>query len=527
LSVPPATGHRLRWLCNPRAALPAIMVAGAALRLAGLGADSLWYDEAASLYLAQYAAEPAALFDAAKNTEPPVNAVVTAAWAGLVGAMGLTRPTDAAHDFLLRLMPCFFGVLNIFLVCRVAQRLYDCHCTAICAALLFAVAPFQIYYAQELRIYSLYITLALLAVYFMAGALTHNRPRDWCGMVAALALLMYSHYIAMWLIFTLNVAFVLRLAAHRGLLWRWTLANSVLMALIAPALYRAFAMHAEVQEIAYAWYPNPTWKTGFITFKTFFAGYGPTAWAYWPLFLLALGLWATGLRWRKGECDAAAFVACLTWVPIAGCIALWGGADFSFYEHRLFLFSGVAALFGVARGMHNLGRPAYAALGLYLLLTLPCLADYYQGRLHPAPMHRLAMWDKVDFRGAARILEGEWQPGDRLAYTSHFSAYSMKHYFPRDQVRLGWGPEDEVLFVRTMGHEALLREHGLMPVPKEAGIAGAARIWLLTTHGTTFEWQPTAERLRAWLDSVSAAGESYALDGITLTPYVLAGAAPP
>lgn len=515
--VAKATG----WRGRPHVALLIILVLAAVLRLAGLGSASLWYDEAASLYLGRYITEPTALFDSTHNTEPPVNALITGLWAGLIGVLSPTDVTDPAHDFLLRLLPVLFGILNVFLVYRLTRRLYGCTGTALCAALLFALAPFQIYYGQELRVYSLYITLALLAVECMLGALSEGRPRHWAGMVATLTMLMYSHYFSMWLIFTLNVAFVLRLAKYKHLLWRWTLANGILMALIAPALYRAFTLHGEVQEITIPWYPNPTWKTGLITFKTFFAGYGPTAWAYWPLFLLGLVLWLSGLRWQARDRDGTVLIACLTWLPVVGGIVLWARADFSFYEHRLFLFSGVAALMGVARGIHNARRPGLVAFALYLLFTLPCLADYYQGKLHPVAMHRLAMWDKVDFRGAARAMDERWQEGDRLAYTSHFSAYSMMHYAPHDQVRIGWGLEDEDVFIQTMGHEALLREHHLMPVPKEQAILGATRIWLLATHGNTFEWQPTTDRIRAWLATRATPGESITLDGLTVTCFTL------
>ncbi len=497
-----------------------ILVLAACLRLYGLGNASLWYDEGASLYLSHYLATPAALFDSTKTVEPPLNAVLTGLWAGAIGMVSASTPTDQAHDFLLRLLPCLFGILNCLLLYILTRRIYHCTRTACCAAFLFAIAPFQIYYAQELRIYSFYVTLALLAVWATIQALDGNKRRHWALYILTLTVLMYSHYFTMWLIFSLNLIYVALLGKYRHRFWPWTIANAVLMVLLAPALYGAFTMHAEVQGLEVPWYPNPTWKTGLITFKTFFAGYGPRAWAYGPLFLLTIALWFWGvLRPRKYDL-ATVVVAGLTWIPILGCLWLWGGADFSFYEHRLFLFSGVLAIVGVARGIILLGRPGMVGLALISLLTLPCLADFYQGRLHPIPMHRLAMWDKVDFRDAARLMEDQWKPGDRLVYTSHFSAYSMFHYLPHDQLRIGWGPEDEVDFIKTLGHEAILREHKLMPVPKERAIDGATRIWFLSTQGITFEWQPTTTRIREWLDSVATAQERHSFPGVELICYV-------
>lgn len=498
----------------------AVVLVGAALRLYGLGAHSLWYDEAASLYLAEHATAPSALFDPFVSVEPPLNPVLTRAWRAVVDGLFKLPVASPWNDLLLRLLPWFFGVAAIPLVYLVARHLFQDRRAAFVAMVLFAISPLQIEFAQELRVYSLYVLLALAAVWCMARALEEDRPWQWGGLVAALALLMYSHFFSMWLIFTLNSAFVALLWKYKRHFWKWTACNAVLMVLIAPMLYRGFLLHAETQQITIPWYPNPTWKTPLLTFKAFFAGFGPSAWAYWPLFLLGLGLWVAGLRRSRSQAPAHVLIACLVWVPLLGCAWLWGRADFSFYEHRIFIFSGVAAIFGVAWGIISLGRAGLAAMALMVALTVPCLADYYAGRLHPIKMHRLAMWDKVDFRGAARHLEAHWAEGDRLTYASHFSAYPMLHYFPKDQVRIGWSDADEAQFIQTMGHEAILRAHRLMPVPKEQAVAGATRIWFLATEGTTFEWQPATERLEGWLEAQYVRASEARLDGVVLRLYV-------
>lgn len=504
---------------HPLAPLAVVLLAGAILRLARLGYFSLWYDEAASLYLGQFLTEPLALFDSARNTEAPLNALITGLWERLVLALGLTDPLDAGHDALLRLLPCAFGIANIALVYGLTRRLFQCRRSALIAACLFALSPFQIYYAQELRIYSIYVTLALLATGCMVGALVENKRRYWAGYVGLMSLMLYCHYVSMWLMFTLNVTFVALLWRHRAHFWRWTAANGLVMVLIAPALYRAFAMHAEVQTLDVPWYPSPTLKTGLITFKNFFAGYSPAAWAYWPLLLLALALWILGIVRSRHTAEGATLVACITWIPILGCVWHWGGAEFSFYEHRLFIFSGVAALIGVARGVAQCGRPGLAALGLVVALMVPGLSDHYRGRLHPLAEHRLGVFDKVDYRSAVRFVESEWRPGDRLIYANLFSAYPLFHYFHGDEVQIGWGPDTEAYLIRTLGNEPLLRGHRLLPTAKEAAVVGAGRIWYLRSHGLTFESQEFSTRMQSWFESVATPGPVYAFRGLTVQRF--------
>jgi len=498
----------------------AVLLIAVSLRLYGLGAHSLWYDEAASLYLGQHSVAPGVLMDAKLSPEPPLNPLLTRWWQALVDTTTGLAVTSPWHDFLLRLMPFFFGVAAVPLVYALTLRLFQDRTTALFAMALFAISPFQIRYAQELRVYSLYVLLALLAVWCMVRALEEGRRWQWAGMVAALAASMYAHFFSMWLIFTLNVAFVAMLWKYKHHFWRWTAANAVLMLLISPMLLRAFAMHAETQQIDIPWYPNPTWKTPLLTFKSFFAGFGPSAWAYWPLFLVALLLWVVGLRRHQDRGPAFIIVASLIWVPLFGCAWLWGRADFSFYEHRIFVFSGVAAAMGAAWGLATLGRFGVAGFTLIVLLTLPCLGNYYAGQLHPIKMHRLALWDKVDFRSAAAYMDEQWAAGDRLVYASHFSAYPMYHYYPHDQVRMGWDENDESMFIRTMGHEPILRAHKLMPIPKEKAVAGAKRIWFLSTEGTTFEWQPTTARLLEWLEENFVAKDESRFDGIVLRLFI-------
>lgn len=499
-----------------------LCVLGTLLRLYGLGDQSLWYDEAASLYLGAHADSVSALFDRAYTAEPPLNTVLTAGWAAAVDGLFPLAVTDPRHDLLLRLLPFLFSVATLPVVYFLARRLFRDERSACLALLLFAIAPFQIYYAQELRVYSVVVLFALLAVWFMVEALENGRPVAWAGLVFSLALLMYAHFITMWYIFALNLAFLLLLPRYKHRFWSWTAANALLMLLIAPMLQRAFAMHAEVQDIAYSWYPHPTWKTALITFKNFFAGYGPRAWAYWPLFLLALGLNAAAWKGWRTDRTALALLTVLVWVPVIGCAIHWGLSDFSFYEHRLFIVSGAAAILLAARGAALMGRRGLALATAVCAFSLPCLADVYGGRLHPVLMHRLAMWDKVDFRSVAAHLERNAAPGDRLLYASHFSAYPMMHYYPGDQARMGWSVEDEGEFIKAMGNEPLLREHKLLPVPKEEAIAGATRIWYLRTWGITFESQPFSDRIQAWLESVATPGTVQHFDGVTVQCFTTA-----
>ncbi len=151
------------------------------LRLAGLNFDSLWLDEAYQTMSDTYGQSlpdftnpnaPAFLFRFEKPQPvgqllanfrkvdplcPPLYPVLLNSWIGLVGA-----PATFFGDFPIRLLSVLFSLASIlasYFFCRQFLGLR----VAVLASLFQAVSPFDIYYAQEARMYSLMVLSACLS----------------------------------------------------------------------------------------------------------------------------------------------------------------------------------------------------------------------------------------------------------------------------------------------------------------------------------------------------------------------------
>lgn len=495
-----------------------VVVLGIGLRLYRLADESLWYDEGASLYLARYANLPD-LFDQSKTTEAPLMAVFSRAWQGVLNLATDLPRTAAAHDFLIRLWPSFWSVLAIPLIFVTGRRLLRDEWAAVIAAALFAISPYHIFYAQEFRIYSFFTVVGLVALYAMLRALEENQRRYWLLMALAFTMMMYSHFIATFYIFAFNAAFVLMIPQYRQHFWRWTGWNALAMVLLAPALYLALGMNRMVGEIEYPWFPGPTAKTALITFKNWFAGYGLMPMAYWPLLALALLLFVLGLFHLRRDWRAMALILSLTFGPMVLGFIKWNLEEFSFYEHRIFTLSGATVLFGVAAGIRALPTVwgPRAGLAAVVALTIPCLGAYYQHVLHPIDEHRYGVTAKVDQRSAAAYIAANYAPGDMVAHASHFTIYAMKYYLPdAEHIRLGAYPGDGEVFVKTLGNEALLQRHGLMPEFVIDATTNVQRIWFLDAEGLTFEWEPTTVALLGWLGENFEETEKHPFNGLVL-----------
>lgn len=154
-----------------------ILILGLGLRLVNIN-QSLWLDEASQ---AQMSSLSLTQIWTARGGDfhPPLFYFLAHFWLQL-----------GHSEIWLRLLPVSFGVLNILVVYRLAQKLVS---RGHLAALLMAVAPFHIYYSQEFRAYSLLSLLGTLSMYFLL-----RQKYLWLALVNTL--LLYTHYSSVFLI---------------------------------------------------------------------------------------------------------------------------------------------------------------------------------------------------------------------------------------------------------------------------------------------------------------------------------------
>ncbi len=143
---------------KPRSTWPAaagLTFLAAALRLAGLGRQSYWSDELHTLALSGVHGPAAAAWRASDLllvTQGPL----------FMGLVHLWSRAAGAGEAALRLLPAAFAIATVPAFLGLAGRLVERR-VALAAALLLAVSPFHVWYAQELRGYSLAILAAVVA----------------------------------------------------------------------------------------------------------------------------------------------------------------------------------------------------------------------------------------------------------------------------------------------------------------------------------------------------------------------------
>lgn len=220
------------------------MALGAALRAFDIGAASLWNDELFSRYYAQLGLRYMWTQGFSLETTPPTYYTL------LVGWMDTFGTSEAA----MRSLSLVASVATIPLVYVLAREFADVE-RALFAALLFALSPMQVYFAQEARAYALMLLPVALALVGMARFLGAPRAtRNLVLYVVGATLAIYVHTTSILLVAAFNLAFLAAVPGNRAVgwpgLWRWVAANAVVALLCVP---EALAMLREVGANRLSW----------------------------------------------------------------------------------------------------------------------------------------------------------------------------------------------------------------------------------------------------------------------------------
>jgi 4-amino-4-deoxy-L-arabinose transferase-like glycosyltransferase len=314
-------------------ALGAALVALAlALRLYRLGAESLWYDEAYSVWSsAMDIASPVTLWQ--WRIEFPLYYWLLHWWMRAFGQ----------SELAVRSLSAVAGALTVLPMLGLGRRLFG-ERAGWTAALLLAVNPYHILYSQEARMYGLAVLFALASMLAFWRLIAGGGWRWWLAHSLLTGLTFHLHYYVGWLVLAENlfvVAWLWRSARlpkgmlpkgklPAGMLWRWALDQGLVILIAVPAF--AVFLTKAVGLNQWGWladrYGRPGWHELVGLFSTFtvgpyYRGDGFWRWAAMALFASAAlaGAWACsrgGMRQRT----AWAWAAWSLVLPVVAVLAL-------------------------------------------------------------------------------------------------------------------------------------------------------------------------------------------------------------
>jgi len=224
-----------------------ILALATGARFYHLGSQSLWSDEGNSAVMAARSLAQIAR-EAANDIHPPLYYWLLHLWTRVAGT----------SEFGLRSLGVIFGVALVWATAELARRLYN-DTAGLATAFIAGLAPFQVYYSQEARMYiqlALLATTAVLAFWWFVELerreLSENRRPTlyncpiltWptLGLVFSWIAGLYTHYAFPLVIGMLSILYVVWLWRSRGLgkvgrrLRRWVVLLALALLFFAPWL---------------------------------------------------------------------------------------------------------------------------------------------------------------------------------------------------------------------------------------------------------------------------------------------------
>lgn len=439
-----------------RGALILLTLLAFAWRVQGLAWQSLWRDEVDAIYFAtRHLPETLSMFvDAGQNG--PLYFVLLRPWFWLVG----TSETS------LRLPSAAAGTVTVLLTFQVAQRLMPLtrpansptgqpgRGVAWLAAGLMAANPYQLWYGQEGKMYTIVTALVLLATWWWLEGISRGGWRPWLAYWATLTLGLYTHLLLI-LVFPLHfVWFWLAWPTSRH---HWRGYGAALAGLTLPYLpmvwWQWALLTAAEQRTGFTFTPlREMARTLLYNHSRGFMPPGNVLWMLPVFFLLAagllLGMGELAATSRRGDLHLAPWrrwALGVAWVvtPVVGIYAL--SLRQPVFTDRYVIWIAPAVMMLIGLGLVVVRRYGWvlgqvAAVALLVYVTGFWLYAGWQQKTLPT---------KYDLRGGVTYIAERRAPGSLLILQIPHMEWAYRYYtsdfgprpFEESEARLApWRP---------------------------------------------------------------------------------------
>lgn len=457
---------------HPWTILAAILLLALVLRLINLGGRTLWYDESFAVLFSEKGWGPmekgtlTPVAGGAADVHPLLYYMTLDGWMKVFGQ----SPAE------VRLYSVLVGVATVWAAFLLAHDWFG-ERTARAAALIAAVAPFDVQYSQETRMYALMALVLVLATWVYWRAWQRGHAGYWLAFGVLAGIAMYVQQLSAMVLLALGLLpFLLR---DRARIIRTGLASLVALAMYLPwMLY----LPGQMGKLKHYWVQKPNVLHLWLALRTFVSvnlDFSPSWWlptffmaAVLTIFLLYRG-WVVLRDKRHRENPDRLPVLWALWLAFMPMIFMWIA---SYLVQPVFLPRALlpsAVIFYIALAWlftrADVPRPIVAVLAAaWAVVIVFSLVTHYTWDTFPNP----------PFDWAVHYLDGQVEAGDVIVHGNKITALPMIYYdrhLAQHYVRDIPGSGSDTLAVPTQKALKLLADEC---AAQAAG--GAPRVWYIT-----------------------------------------------
>jgi mannosyltransferase len=440
-----------------------LVAVGAFLRFFLIADKSIWLDEAFSIVISQRSLFDILSMVVRTDTRPPLYYFLLKFWM-----------IFGSSEAQVRSLSAIFSIAAIPLMYMVASSLFEDRRAGLMGAAILAFSPFQIWYAQETRMYAMLTFFVLASAYCFIQALRQGTRNYWVGYVITTSLALYTDNGAIWYVASISIFF---LFAHRRFSKRlagWLVSNIALGLIYLPWL--PFFFHQTQQVTESFWLPPPSFETVLSAFLDF-QSYNFPLIEISILYLTTIFVWAFIVPRKSWQRQLA---------------SLW-----------LFLPLLASLLLSLRRPIFLSRNLIAASLGYYLLVIATILKFNSRRAVLAFLLPLLAMnlvsigrdaWviQNEDWRDAAKYVASaaSGKEGALVVFIPGYAELPFQYYFKQYHQ-----------FVYTQGYPG--DELLLHPKPKEVQdldqlFSGHPYVWLVMRDPATVD---PDSKVKGWLDT--------------------------
>lgn len=463
--------HRI----SSRASLALILITSLAARLINLNSTSIWYDEACAIFEAR----DIFYFISTENfIHPPFYYLLLSAWMKMSSSV-----------WMLRLPSVIFGVLSVYLMFVLGSRVLDSR-TGLWAAAILGFSPFHIYYAQEIKMYTMVTCLSALSIIVFLKYID-SKPRLRTLVINCLVntAFIYTSALSGLQIIAMTLFLVVGFRRYRNHLLPWLTSSMVTLILFLPVL-RWWSKFAE-NMMANSWVREVVLLSFLQTYQLFTSGFYATGFRMRLIVILCLFAFMTGIYILRFKASVMALLLVLIFLPqeIMAAVSIAKG---SIYLERTLIFISVPFYIILAVGFSYF-RNRVLQISLIVVLMFSISAPL-QGQLNNErmPFRNQTACPKMENRLATKLIRDRWQEGDVIVHTHVQSLLPCIFYLPVERY-----PQFHALTVEDTIEMIYERDYSFYPKDKTYAVFekfqiryenidvladGRKRIWLVASN---------------------------------------------
>ena len=401
-----------------------IFAIAAVLRFVHIGDNSLWIDEAYSIWVSKRPLGELWRDSAELDLHPPLYYALLHGWLHFGDSEAVARSLSAA-----------FSALTVLVVGDIGWAAGG-RAVGLMSGLLFALSPLQIQYAQEARMYALMSLLAALSIASLVHLMTLSARREaqspsrsaarwrmsprfwWTCFVLSTALLLYTH----------NSAVLEPAAIVLFVLASWWLRRSPRIAAIFSGLLVAFVLWlpwlpnfvAQSRRVdADFWVSPPTPTTVVDYWADLSTAFGPASAGRVVLLAALAGLVFFGCWCLRPVPDVIVLMLSLLFFPPVAELVI--SIQRPIFLTQTLLWTAVPLVVLVSAGLVGIrprkAAPVLAAAAVFV--SLAAIVSYYR---YPG---------KEDWRSAVEFFVGQKHSADTVLFSAAWAQLPFDYYYGR------------------------------------------------------------------------------------------------